>query len=128
MFLIVLNVVFWCFSISGGILGKNYTQSTGDLHNNKAKDLSYWSSKICQNIYGSLTPRQIARFADASGKPGSGIYGGNTLWYGSYSECKKLPYSRYCWTMFPGNIFMVKNNSQVRLVMLLIRASYMGPY
>ena len=26
---------------------------------------------------------------DASGKPGSGIYGGNTLWYGSYSECRK---------------------------------------
>ena len=55
-----------------------------------------------------------ATVVDASGKAGSGIYGGNTLWYGSYSECQKLPNSRYCWTMFPGNIFLSKNDSQVR--------------
>ncbi|CAB4018322.1 Hypothetical predicted protein, partial [Paramuricea clavata] len=49
---------------------------------------------------------------DASGKPGSGIYGGNTLWYGSYSECKKLPDSRYCWTAFPGKIFLADNKTE----------------
>ena len=51
---------------------------------------------------------------DASGKLGSGIYGGNTLLYGSYGECQKLANSRYCWTMFPGNIFLLENNTQVR--------------
>ena len=53
--------------------------------------------------------------ADASGKQGSGIYGGNTLWYGSYSECQKIHDSHYCWTMFPGSISLVPNKKQVKL-------------
>ena len=57
---------------------------------------------------------------DASGKLGSGIYGGNTLWYGSYSECQKLRDSRYCWTMFPGNILQLENNSKVTLTKMLV--------
>ena len=50
---------------------------------------------------------------DASGKPGSGLYGGNTLWYGSYSECQKIPDSRYCLTIFPGSISIVPNKTEV---------------
>jgi hypothetical protein len=37
---------------------------------------------------------------DASGKPGSGIFGGNFLWFGSYSECKKQSKARYCLSSF----------------------------
>ena len=37
---------------------------------------------------------------DASGKPGSGIFGGNLLWFGSYSECKKQSKARYCLSSF----------------------------
>jgi hypothetical protein len=54
---------------------------------------------------------------DASGRPGSGIFGGSTLWYGSYSECEKLVDSRYCWTMFPGNITIAKKfKAEVRQI------------
>ncbi|XP_046853576.1 nose resistant to fluoxetine protein 6-like isoform X2 [Xenia sp. Carnegie-2017] len=53
---------------------------------------------------------------DASGKQESGVYGGNTLWYGSFSECDKLPDSRYCWTMFPGNITLFKNYDKTYLI------------
>ncbi|CAB4024780.1 Hypothetical predicted protein [Paramuricea clavata] len=91
-FLILLNVVFWCYPANGRILH--------DIHYNTA--LNNTSLKTCQHIYGNLTLQELARFADASGKPSSGIYGGNTLWYGSYSECQQLPDSRYCLTMFPG--------------------------
>ena len=52
---------------------------------------------------------------DASGKPGSGIYGGNSLWYGSYSECQKLTNSRYCLTVFPGKVF-IGGTSEVRQI------------
>ena len=50
---------------------------------------------------------------DASGQQGSGIFGGNTLWFGSYSECTKLSNSRYCWTLFPGSLTLVHNTTEV---------------
>ena len=52
---------------------------------------------------------------DASGQQGSGIFGGNTLWFGSYSECTKLSNSRYCWTLFPGSLTLVHNTTEVSM-------------
>ena len=77
---------------------------------------------------------------DASGKRESGVYGGNTLWYGSFSECDKLPDSRYCWTVFPGNITLFKNYEKVDQFCLItitnscnqqkvhLKSKYRAPY
>ncbi|XP_028406328.1 nose resistant to fluoxetine protein 6-like [Dendronephthya gigantea] len=72
--------------------------------------------KRCQNTYKNLTLEQKASYIDASGKPASGIYGGNTLWYGSYSECKKIPDSRYCWTTFLGYVALPKIGKEVQQI------------
>eukprot|EP00794_Sanderia_malayensis_P018808 gene18808-20704_t len=50
---------------------------------------------------------------DAVGKPGSGIFLGNLLWPGSFSECHKIPDSHYCLAGFlahlsAGNITIFK--------------------
>lgn len=33
---------------------------------------------------------------DASGKPGSGVAGGNLVWLGSYSLCQNMSEAHYC--------------------------------
>ena len=72
------------------------------------------SSNCCSFLY---TP--VYKFfynltdVDASGKRESGVYGGNTLWYGSFDECNKLPDSRYCLTIFPGNMTLYQNKAEV---------------
>ena len=98
IFIIIMAIIFlWCYPTAGAINNDSQTTNSNPI------------SERCQQTYRNLSSQQMARFVDASGKPGSGIYGGSTLWYGSYSECQKLANSRYCWTMFPGNITLVKN-------------------
>ena len=50
---------------------------------------------------------------DASGKLGSGIYNGNRAWFGSFSECKKLPESRYCLVIFDALVLLNKQWEKV---------------
>ena len=50
---------------------------------------------------------------DASGKLGSGIYNGNRAWFGSFSECKKLPESRYCLLIFDALVLLNKQWTKV---------------
>ena len=97
LFIIMVYIFLRCYPAAGNINDDSQTTNSDQI------------SKRCQHAYRNLSSQQIARFIDASGKPGSGIYGGSSLWYGSYSECQKLGNSRYCWTMFPGNITLVKN-------------------
>ncbi|XP_046851781.1 nose resistant to fluoxetine protein 6-like [Xenia sp. Carnegie-2017] len=66
----------------------------------------------CQQRYEALTQEQYVRYVDASGRRESGVYGGNTLWYGSFDECNKLPDSRYCLTIFPGNMTLYQNKAE----------------
>ena len=55
---------------------------------------------------------------DASGKLGSGIYNGNRAWFGSFSECKKLPKSRYCLVIFDALVFLNKQWEKVCIVIM----------
>ena len=43
---------------------------------------------------------------DASGKFGSGIYEGNNVWFGSFSECKNIDKSRYCLVFFDALVYL----------------------
>ncbi|XP_028406319.1 nose resistant to fluoxetine protein 6-like isoform X2 [Dendronephthya gigantea] len=104
---LTLDVIVWC---SPGKIERSFL----DRHDLNASSDS--NLKRCQNTYKNLTLEQKARYIDASGKPGSGIYGGNTLWYGSYSECQKIPNSRYCWTRFLGYVALPKIGKEVQLI------------
>ena len=50
---------------------------------------------------------------DASGKVGSGIYGGNNVWFGSFSECKKIDESRFCLVFFDAILYLDKERIEV---------------
>ncbi|KAJ7365133.1 hypothetical protein OS493_007782 [Desmophyllum pertusum] len=56
-------------------------------------------SAACQKAIIDLmfkSPMLLAKYADASGRPNSGVFSGNLVWLGSYSTCKTIPDAHYC--------------------------------
>ncbi|XP_028401903.1 O-acyltransferase like protein-like [Dendronephthya gigantea] len=112
-YILLLNIMLW-YEHTRANSHQSSSQSTDNVLPTVHQDKGYLlSGQRCGTSYSNLTEKRFARLLDASGKQGSGIYGGNTLWYGSYSECSKLSHSQYCWTLFPGAISLVKNNTDI---------------
>ena len=68
---------------------------------------------------------------DASGKQASGIYGGNTLWLGSFSQCKQQRNAHYCLVIFPGEINLMQNKPEVwkySMFMFLVKGMRNEPF
>ena len=72
---------------------------------------NYFSSSDEVNLIFFLNNWSVVR--DASGKVGSGIYGGNNVWFGSFSECKKIKESRYCLVFFDAILYFDKERIEV---------------
>ena len=57
-FLIILNIIFWCYTTTGEILKENDSEATENYYNTA---LSISSSERCQHMYGNLTSQEMAR-------------------------------------------------------------------
>ena len=57
---------------------------------------------------------------DALGKPGSGIFEGNYLWLGSFSECAKMEKFKYCLAGFELKVHSIWKDADVSMTTLIL--------
>lgn len=109
--LFVSNLLIFCVQLASGVLPKHAIREISGLDKANRFVLPVTangevSSEPFPNIsqpckeafFGLITKRytQLIRYEDASGKPESGVTGGNLVWLGSYSLCQNMSEAHYC--------------------------------
>lgn len=109
--LFVSNLLIFCVQLASGVLPKHAIREISGLdkanrfvlpvtaNGEVSSDPFPNISQPCKDAFlGLIRPpyTQLIRYKDASGKPGSGVAGGNLVWLGSYSLCQNMSEAHYC--------------------------------
>ncbi|XP_073233069.1 nose resistant to fluoxetine protein 6-like [Porites lutea] len=106
--LFVSNLLIFCVQLASGVLPKHAIREISGLDKanrfvlpvtaNGEVSSEPFLPNVSQPCKDALSKplTQLIPYEDASGKPESGVTGGNLVWLGSYSLCQNISEAHYC--------------------------------